>query len=45
MHTSKQCGFNPIGNWPTMFYHLELQLMLMVYVDDFKNAWPCQDVG
>ena len=24
--------------WPSLFYHHELQLLLIVYVDDFKNV-------
>ena len=41
----KKCGFNPIENWPNMFHHSELQLMLMVYVDDFKMSGPAENMA
>ena len=34
-------GFYEIGaEWPSVFYHKELQLLLTIYVDDFKLAGP-----
>ena len=33
-------GFVPVENWPSMFWHQDLSLLLMVYVDDFKMAGP-----
>ena len=33
-------GFVPVDNWPSMFWHQELSLLLMVYVDDFEMAGP-----
>ena len=47
-HCSKHlqsCGFDPIPNWPSMFWNAELQLMLMVYVDDFKLAGPKENLS
>ena len=42
-HCSKQLisvGFTPVPEWPSMFFHAPLQLLLSVYVDDFKMAGP-----
>ena len=33
-------GFVPVDNWPSMFWHRELSVLLMVYVDDLKIAGP-----
>ena len=33
-------GFTPIRNWSSCYYHPELRLFLLVYVDDFKMAGP-----
>ena len=34
-------GFEPIGEeWPSVYIHEKLQLVLVVYVDDFKMAGP-----
>ena len=34
-------GFQPAGEeWPSVYTHPELQLVLVVYVDDFKMAGP-----
>ena len=34
-------GFEPVGEeWPSVYTHAELQLVLVVYVDDFKMAGP-----
>ena len=33
--------FEPIGEeWPSVYIHEKLQLVLVVYVDDFKMAGP-----
>ena len=34
----RKVGFFPVPLWGSMFYHPGLQLLLMVYVDDFKMA-------
>ena len=31
-------------NWPSMFYHPDLKLLLIVYVDDFKMSGPIDNV-
>ena len=41
----KKSGFEPIENWPSMFFHSELQLMLMVYVDDFEMSGPAKNLA
>ena len=34
-------GFQPVGEeWPSVYTHLELQVVLVVYVDDCKMAGP-----
>ena len=34
-------GFEPYGpEWPSLYFHPELKLMLSMYVDDFKLAGP-----
>ncbi len=33
-------GFIPISEWRSCFWHPELQLFLVVYVDDFKLSGP-----
>jgi len=35
-------GFVPIPNWPSCFWHPELKLLLVVYVDDFKLSGPAK---
>ena len=47
-HSGQHCdesvravGFEPIGEeWPSVYIHEKLQLVLVVYVDDFKMAGP-----
>ena len=34
------CGFRKMMGWECLFYHDELQLILSVYVDDFKLVGP-----
>ena len=37
----RSMGFQPVGEeWPCVYAHPELQLVLVVYVDDFKMASP-----
>ena len=39
-------GFEPIGEeWPSVYIHEKLQLVLVVYVDDFKMAGPQQNLA
>ena len=33
-------GFEPIPEWQSCYYHPELKLFLVVYVDDFKMSGP-----
>ncbi len=40
-----EVGFVRIDNWPSMFWHQELSLLLMVYVDDFKMGGSESVVG
>ena len=39
-------GFSAVGGecWPSCFYHKELDLLLSVYVDDFKLAGPVENI-
>ena len=37
----KSVGFAPVGaEWPSVYFHHELKLLLIIYVDDFKMAGP-----
>ena len=36
----KKKGFGAIPGWEQCFWHAELKLLLIVYVDDFKMAGP-----
>ena len=38
-------GFEPIPDWRSCFWHPKLELMLVVYVDDFKLAGPKGNLG
>ena len=39
-------GFKPIGEeWPSMYYHEALKLLLVVYVDDLKLAGPTENMS
>ncbi len=44
MHCSEQvkkAGFEALGpEWPSVFFHPQLRLLLSIYVDDFKLAGP-----
>ena len=37
----KEVGFVAVGpEWPSTYYHKEMELLLVVYVDDLKMAGP-----
>ncbi len=37
----KSVGFEAVGaEWPSVYFHKELKLLLIIYVDDFKLAGP-----
>eukprot|EP00435_Cladocopium_sp_Y103_P020859 s2746_g5.t1 len=37
----KELNFLPAGEeWPSMYFHMELKLLLVIYVDDLKMAGP-----
>ena len=38
-------GFVPIEHWPSCYYHERLQLLLAVYVDDFKLSGPKKNLA
>ena len=41
----RSVGFKPIGpEWRSTYYHAELILMLIVYVDDFKMSGPKENM-
>ena len=40
----KKCGFINILDWDCCFMHPELQLVLSVYVDDFKLSGPANNL-
>ena len=41
----REVGFMPVGEeWPSMYYHKELKLLLVIYVDDLKLAGPSQNL-
>ena len=41
----KGLEFDPVGpEWPGMYYHKKLQLLLVIYVDDLKMAGPTQNL-
>jgi hypothetical protein len=37
-------GFGPIESWKSVFWHPELKLLLVVYVDDFKMGGPKENL-
>ena len=42
----KELSFVPVGEeWPSMYFHKELQLLLVIYVHDLKMAGPKQNLG
>ena len=41
----REVGFMPVGEeWPSMYFHKELKLLLVIYVDDLKLAGPAQNL-
>ena len=37
----RELDFVPVGEeWPSMYFHKKLQLLLVIYVDDLKLAGP-----
>ena len=34
-----------LEGWPSVFFHLELKLLLVVYVDDFKMSGPKESIA
>ena len=41
----KKQGFEPMGeNWPSVYFHKRLKLLLVIYVDDLKMAGPTQNL-
>ena len=46
-HCDSHCrsvGFEPIQDWPSCYWHDKLQLLLVIYVDDFKMSGPTDSV-
>ena len=42
----QQIGFKLIGEeWPSMYFHDELKLLLVIYVDDLKLAGPSENLA
>ena len=40
-----EVGFTFLPDWPSVFFHKELRLMLVIYVDDFKLAGPTESMS
>ena len=38
-------GFKPIESWPSCYFHKELRLFMMIYVDDFKLSGPAANLA
>merc|ERR1712115_759461 len=36
----RSVGYAPVPNWPSCYWHEEKQLVVVIYVDDFKLAGP-----
>ena len=45
-HTAVQkVGFKPLGEeWPSLYFHPDRKLLLVIYVDDLKMAGPTQNL-
>jgi len=41
----REVGFTPCPDWPSVYFHPGLNLMLSVYVDDFKLAGPRENLA
>ena len=38
-------GFYPFGpEWPSVYFHSDLKLMVSIYVDDFRLAGPKENL-
>ena len=42
---TQKAGFEKMLGWECMFYHVELQVVLSVYVDDFKMAGKQENIS
>ena len=40
-----KAGFTELSNWPNVYFHKGRQLLLVVYVDDFKLAGPVGELA
>ena len=40
----REIGFEPVFNWPSVFYHKARNLLVMVYGDDFKMSGPTKNM-
>ena len=38
-------GFEPVDGWPSCFWHPDLKLFLVIYVDDFKLSGPRENLA
>ena len=44
--STRKVGFKDLGpDWPSVFFHPELKLLLSIYVDDFKLAGPTENLA
>ena len=42
----QEIGFKPIGEeWPSMYFHDKLRLLLVIYADDLKLAGPTENLA
>jgi hypothetical protein len=41
----EKVGFQPLPHWPSCFWHPELKLLLVVYVDDLKLSGPADSLA
>ena len=40
-----RAGFSPVAEWPSLYFHARLRLLLAVYVDDFKMAGKAESIA
>ena len=40
----RDIGFAEVPSWRSVYYHEELRVLLVVYVDDFKMAGPLEGI-
>jgi hypothetical protein len=44
--STRKVGFKDLGpDWPSVFFHPALKLLLSIYVDDFKLAGPTENLA